>query len=181
MANANHNNIQFDGATTIVTTLTNSSLLTDYVLREFSSKRINKKNSSSSSNKVAVLQLCHGNRCIIIQLIHLDAIPGSLGNLLSDRSIRFLGMDVAQDIARLDRDYGLKCWSTHELLPPAVAFVGGARLLPSTQKIAGFSIEELDQVNIHSDWSANILTNDQIKVATMSAYTCFKMGNMVFG
>ncbi|MCL7047988.1 hypothetical protein MKW94_009566 [Papaver nudicaule] len=186
MANANHN-IQFDGAT-IVTTLTNSSLLTDYVLCEFHSKRIiglsiYKKNVSERKRCIInqLLQLCHGNRCIIIQLLHLDAIPDSLRNILSDRSIRFIGMDGSQDIARLDRDYGLKCWFAHELLPPAEEFFGGARLLPSFQKIAGFSIEELDQVNSQSDWSANILINDQIKVATMNAYICFKMGYMMFG
>ncbi|KAI3947197.1 hypothetical protein MKW92_011545 [Papaver armeniacum] len=193
MANSNYE-VQFDGIN-IVTTVTNSSLLIDTVLSEFRSKRIiglhTEWDSSSPSNKVATLQLCHGNRCIIIQLLHLDSIPNSLRNLLSDRSIRFVGADIAQAIAKLDRDHGLKCWFGHELILPMAAYAdrttrqfGGAAGLASamsTQKFAGLSVEELDHVNDHGDWSVNILTIDQMKVATMDAYLCFKIGNMVLG
>ncbi|MCL7037643.1 hypothetical protein MKW94_028312 [Papaver nudicaule] len=173
MANRNYD-VQFNGVT-IVTTITNSSLLIDAVLKELGSKHVIGLNiqwssSSDSNNKVATLQLCHDKRCIIIQLLHLDFIPDSLRNLL------------------------LLCWLGHEL-GSLMAFYatsqrfgmqsgggGGGGLVSSTiQQIVGLSIEELEYVIDHSDWSANILTNEQIKVAAIDAYASFAIGKMLFG
>ncbi|MCL7043454.1 hypothetical protein MKW94_011198 [Papaver nudicaule] len=188
--------VQFNGVT-IVTTLTDSSLLIDAVLKEFRSKHVIGLNiqwssSSDSINKVSTLQLCHDNRCIIIQLLHLDSIPDSLRNLLSDRSIKFVGVGIAEDIAKLERDHGLKCWFGHEL-GSLMAFYatgqqfgsgggGDAGSVSSTiQQVVGLSIEDLEYVIDHSDWSANILTNEQIKVAAIDAYASFAIGKMLFG
>ncbi|MCL7031082.1 hypothetical protein MKW94_008809 [Papaver nudicaule] len=194
MANRNYD-VQFNGVT-IVTTLTDSSLLIDTVLKEFRSKHVIGLNiqwssSSDSNNKVATLQLCHDNRCIIIQLLHLDSIPDSLRNLLSDRSIKFVGVGIAEDIAMLDGDHGLKCWFGHELgslmafYATGQQFVsggGGAGSVSSTiRQVVGLSIEDLEYVIDHSDWSANILTNEQIKVAAIDAYASFAIGKMLFG
>ncbi|KAI3995849.1 hypothetical protein MKX01_020384 [Papaver californicum] len=162
----------------------------DTVLREFRSKRIIGLNiewiASLDSNKVATLQLCHGNRCIIIQLLHLDSIPNSLRNLLSDRSIKFVGVGITQDIAKLDRDHGLECWFVRELGSFMAVYAtsqqfGGAGVVSSTRQIVGLSIEKLEYVIDHSDWSANILTSEQIKVAAIDAYASFAIGNMLFG
>ncbi|KAI3908777.1 hypothetical protein MKW98_029327 [Papaver atlanticum] len=167
MANTNYN-VQFKGET-IVTTVTNSSSLIDAVLDEFRSERFigfaMKWNPNSDNKKVSTLQLCNGNRCIIIQLLHLDSIPNSLRNLLSGRSIKFVGVDIAEDIAKLDHDHGLKCWYGHEL-----GF--------GVRSLAGVLIKELDSVNDHSDWSANILTKDQIEVAAMEASVYFTYGKV---
>ncbi|KAI3865557.1 hypothetical protein MKW98_000008 [Papaver atlanticum] len=183
--------IQFNGEVTIVTTLANSSESIDTVLDDFRSKRILgldiKWNSESTNNKVATLQLCHGSRCIIIQLLHLDSIPDSLRNLLSDRSIKFFGVDIAQSIAKLEHDHGLKCWFGHELDSATAVYAtyqyygGAAGLGPSTHQTVGLSIEELESVIYHWDWSANILTNEQIKVAAIDAYASFAIGKMLFG
>ncbi|KAI3881178.1 hypothetical protein MKX03_002352 [Papaver bracteatum] len=185
MANRNYN-VQCNGVT-IVTTVTNSSSLIDSVLSEFLSKRIIslriKWNSNPANKKVATLNLCHENRCIIIQLLHLDSIPNSLRNLLSDRSINFVGART-QDIDKLDHDHGLKCWSAH--------WIGSFTVLPAIlqhffgdgaagRQIPGPSVEDVISMRSHdSDWSADILTSEQIRIATIDAYTSFGIGKMLF-
>ncbi|XP_026377596.1 uncharacterized protein LOC113271887 [Papaver somniferum] len=185
MAYRNYN-VQCNGVT-IVTTVTNSSSLIDSVLNEFRSKRIIalriKCNPNSANKKVATLQLCHGNRCIIIQLLHLDSIPNSLINLLLDRSIKFVGMIITQDIAKLDRDYGLKCWSGHELGSLMSIHAMITQQFPGRaagREMTAPSVEELiSMFTHHSDWSTDILTSEQIKAATIDAYTSFSFGNML--
>ncbi|KAI3941091.1 hypothetical protein MKW92_027623 [Papaver armeniacum] len=185
MANRNYT-VQHLGDN-IVTTLTNSSSLIDSVLREFRSKRVIgldiEWNSASPDSKVATLQLCHGSRCIIIQLLYLDFIPNSLRNLLSDRSITFVGVGITQDIARLDRDYGLKCWAGNELGALSDRFYGrathlngGAEFASTMHKLFELPVEK--PVNVaRSDWSKNILSTEQIKYATIDAYVYFEYGN----
>ncbi|KAI3874074.1 hypothetical protein MKW92_005828 [Papaver armeniacum] len=174
MANRNYT-VQHLGDN-ILTTLTNSSSLID------SSLDI-EWNSASPDSKVATLQLCHGSRCIIIQLLYLDFIPNSLRNLLSDRSITFVGVGITQDIARLDRDYGLKCWAGNELGALSDRFYGrathlngGAEFASTMHKLFEHPVEK--PVNVaRSDWSKNILSTEQIKYATIDAYVYFECGN----
>ncbi|KAI3981100.1 hypothetical protein MKX01_032240 [Papaver californicum] len=171
MANSNYT-VQCNGVN-IVTTLTNSSLFIDSVLNEFRSKR------------VATLQLCYGTRCIIIQLLHLDVIPNSLRNLLMDRSVTFIGVGITQDIAKLDRDYGLKCWSVTELglLADRVYGTqqfGGGGLVSLMRQIVGVRIEKPEHVT-RSNWGRNILNTEQIKYATIDAYASFEIGSRLLG
>ncbi|MCL7025908.1 hypothetical protein MKW94_025039 [Papaver nudicaule] len=187
MANSNYT-VHFNGVN-IVTTLTNSSFFIDSVLNEFRSKRIIgldiEWNSASPNSKAATLQLCHATRCIIIQLLHLDFIPNSLRNLLSDRSVTFVGVGITQDIARLDRDYGLKVWSGNELGPLAdrvygTQQFGGAGLVSLMHQIVGVRIEKSEYVT-RSDWSVIILNFEQINYATIDAYASFAIGSKLLG
>ncbi|XP_026395872.1 Werner Syndrome-like exonuclease [Papaver somniferum] len=155
---------------------------------EFRSKRVIsldiKWNSASPDSKVATLQLCHESRCIIIQLLHLDLIPNSLRNLLSDRSITFVGVGITQDIAKLDRDYGFKCWAGNELGALSNRFFGrpkvtqlncGAEFASTMHKL--FELPVGKPVNVaRSDWSRNILGIEQIKYAAIDAYVYFQYG-----
>ncbi|KAI3874075.1 hypothetical protein MKW92_005829 [Papaver armeniacum] len=160
----------------IVTTVTNSSLFIDSVLNEFRSKRVIgldiEWNSASPTSKVATLQLCSGTRCIIIQLLHLDFIPNSLKSLLLDRSVNFVGVGITQDIAKLDRDYGLKCWYGHELGP----LVRQGLWYPAIWwRRIGFADAT------YCGRPVNILNTDQITYATIDAYASFAIGNKLLG
>ncbi|KAI3842327.1 hypothetical protein MKW98_026117 [Papaver atlanticum] len=143
----------------IVTTVTNSPSVIDSVLKEFRSESLIgldiEWNSASHNNKVATLQLCHGTRCIIIQLLRLDFIPSSLRT-------------------KLDRDYGLKCWSVKELGPLAdrvyrTQQFHGAGLSSLMHQIVGVRVEQPEHVK-RSNWGVNILNTEQIKYATIDAY-----------
>ncbi|RZC17267.1 hypothetical protein D0Y65_010199 [Glycine soja] len=52
-----------------------------------------------TKKKVAILQLCIENKCLIIQLFHMDNIPQSLRSFLMDSNFEFVGVG---------NDYGLE-------------------------------------------------------------------------
>ncbi|KAJ0111291.1 hypothetical protein Patl1_02206 [Pistacia atlantica] len=51
--------------------------------------------------KVAILQLCVGQRCLIFQLCHRDAMPRSLVNFLGNNKFTFVGKVVGTDAKKL--------------------------------------------------------------------------------
>ncbi|CAN6204400.1 unnamed protein product, partial [Urochloa humidicola] len=64
---------------------------------------------SWSTSKVAILQLCTGTRCLILQLLYVDRVPASVKSLLADPGVRFVGVGVGEDAAKLAAHYGLAC------------------------------------------------------------------------
>ena len=60
------------------------------------------------SKKAAILQLCIGERCLIVQLSYMDNIPQSLKSFLMDSNFTFVGIGVSRDIAKL-LEYELNC------------------------------------------------------------------------
>ncbi|XP_026395870.1 uncharacterized protein LOC113290485 [Papaver somniferum] len=129
--------------------------------------------SASYQSKVSTLQLCQRTRCIIIQRPRLYYIPNSLRSLLSSRSITFVGVSITQDIAKLDRDYGLKCWSGTELGPLAdrvyrTQCYGRAGLVGLMYRVLGVGIQKPGHVT-RSNWGKIFLCNEQIEYATVYA------------
>ncbi|OVA16742.1 3'-5' exonuclease domain [Macleaya cordata] len=140
-----------------------------------------KPNYSTYNNN----KLCHGNRCVIIQLLYLDFIPNSLKSFLADQSIDFLGVGITEDLAKLRGDYGLQCGSGVELGPLADRVYGKHQysrygLVQLAREIVGLVIEKPASV-VDSDWSARGLTTEQIKYATIDAYASFAIGNKLLG
>ncbi|KAG8052021.1 hypothetical protein GUJ93_ZPchr0001g30335 [Zizania palustris] len=60
-------------------------------------------------NKVATLQLCTGTSCLILQLFYVSHFPASVRSLLADPSVRFVGIGVGEDVAKLENGYGVTC------------------------------------------------------------------------
>ncbi|KAI3836532.1 hypothetical protein MKX03_031398 [Papaver bracteatum] len=176
--------VRFNGVN-IVTTVTNSPSVINSVLWEFRSESLIgldiEWDSASPTSKVATLQLCHGSRCIIIQLLSLNSIPRSLRRLLSDQSITFVGVGITEDIAKLDRDYGLKCWSGTELGSLADEVSGTKQFLRAGLKslmhqIVGLRMEKPAHVT-RSNWGLKTLNTEQIKYGTIDAYASYAIGN----
>jgi hypothetical protein len=65
--------------------------------------------SREDYNKAATLQLCIGEKCLIVQLLYTDCIPQPLKSFLMDSNFTFVGVQVAEDIAKLNDDYGIEC------------------------------------------------------------------------
>ncbi|XXG53928.1 hypothetical protein AAC387_Pa03g1939 [Persea americana] len=59
------------------------------------------------NNKVAILQLCVGTRCLILQLLHFNYIPQSPKNFPGDANKIFVGVGIEEDSRKLYRDYGI--------------------------------------------------------------------------
>nr|BAB03152.1 unnamed protein product [Arabidopsis thaliana] len=128
------------------------------------------------------LQLCVGNRCIIIQLSHCDRVPRVLHNFLAYPDYTFVGVWNSQDARKLER-------SRHQLeiddlldLRKYVEDSSGRRSMRGcsfeviVEECLGYRGVRLDREISMSDWSAYELCDDQILQASIDAHVCFKLG-----
>ncbi|CAE5967000.1 unnamed protein product [Arabidopsis arenosa] len=128
------------------------------------------------------LQLCVGNRCIIIQLSHCDRVPRVLHYFLANPDYTFVGVWNSQDARKLER-------SRHQLeiddlldLRKYVEDSRGRRSLVRcsfeviVEECLGYRGVRLDREISMSDWSAYDLCDDQILQASIDVHVCFKLG-----
>lgn len=126
-----------------------------------------------TNNRAATLQLCIGTKCLIIQLIHLTGIPQSLRDFLS--KMTFVGVEVANDVAKLTREYGLRCQNVKDLREAAgVLLRPGPRpgLKGLAREIVGLEIEKPKSVTL-SNWEVRVLSDMQVKYACVDAYASY--------
>ncbi|KAK1317730.1 hypothetical protein QJS10_CPA05g00176 [Acorus calamus] len=114
----------------------------------------------NTSNRCATMQLCVGNRCLIVQLFYIDAIPSSLKDFVR----------TPNDIEPLAMRY--RNWS----------FLGLARpgLEVFAREIVGLHMEKPKHVT-QSDWQARELSEAQIQYACIDAYASYKLGVKLLG
>ncbi|MCL7041508.1 hypothetical protein MKW94_016021 [Papaver nudicaule] len=134
-------------------------------------------------NKVAVLQLCVTNRCLIFQFKWSDYIPFSLCKFLNNENFIFVGVGVYEDGNKLSDDYKLKVAKTVDL--PKLA---AAKLKRKELKQAGLQglantvllrdLPKPKDVTL-SKWDAAFLTDEQIQYACLDAFVSFKLGDVL--
>ncbi|AEC09207.1 putative DNA helicase [Arabidopsis thaliana] len=124
-----------------------------------------------------ILQLCVGNRCLIIQLSHCKRIPEVLRSFLEDETITFVGVWNSQDQGKLERfRHQLEIWRLLDIrhyLP--------TRLLNSSfekivEECLGYKGVRKDKEICMSNWGARSLSHDQIVQASDDVYVCCKLG-----
>ncbi|EOA33037.1 hypothetical protein CARUB_v10016368mg [Capsella rubella] len=134
-----------------------------------------------SDNPADVLQLCVGNRCIIIQLGYCDQVPNSLRSFLTDPETTFVGVWNGQDAGKLAQ-------SCHQLeigeLVDIRRYVNdswgrsmrGCSFEEIVEECMGYQGVRLDPEISMSDWAVFNLDHDQILQASLDAYVCHLLG-----
>uniref|UniRef100_A0A0D9Y783 3'-5' exonuclease domain-containing protein n=1 Tax=Oryza glumipatula TaxID=40148 RepID=A0A0D9Y783_9ORYZ len=132
---------------------------------------------SWKTSKVAVLQLCAGERfCLVLQLFYANRVPPAVADLLGDPSVRLVGIGVGEDAAKLEADYGV--WT------PATA--GSASSGPGrrlglkgyAREVLGMAMEKPRRVTM-SNWEKRELDAAQVEYACIDAYVSYKLGERV--
>ncbi|KAI3862365.1 hypothetical protein MKX03_014383 [Papaver bracteatum] len=132
--------------------------------------------------KVAVLQLCVDDRCLIFQFFgrDRDQVPESLKDFLIDKDLIFVGAGIEADAYKLMVDYGLKVARTEELGSFAAFKTGDSRLYKIGLKKLVREVLKQDipksRYDQSSDWGRSFLHNKQIEYACLDAVASFKLG-----
>lgn len=86
-------------------------------------RAVNSKQAEDAKMKsrVAILQLCDGVSCLIIQLPFLDSIPKSLLNFLQLPDFVFVGIGIKGSVAELEKEHGIGCKNAVELVQLAAS------------------------------------------------------------
>jgi hypothetical protein len=126
---------------------------------------------SWTTSRVAVLQLCAGARCLVLQLFYVDRVPASVRS-------------VGEDAARLAADYGLACAAPVDLEARCNDHLGrcaGGRRLGLkgfAREVLGLVMEKPRGVTM-SNWEKHDLDEAQIRYACIDAYVSYKLGERV--
>nr|DAD38310.1 TPA_asm: hypothetical protein HUJ06_008951 [Nelumbo nucifera] len=128
-------------------------------------------------NKVALLRLCSGAHCLIVQLLHLESVSNTLANFLSCPHLSFSGVGIGHSLTRLRRDYGLECRNGIELGSMAASALVDDKyrvfgLVDLADAVSGVSVNKPSSTSL-SDWSGKHLTPQQIQSATFGAYVSY--------
>ncbi|KAM0841812.1 hypothetical protein ACQ4PT_058774 [Festuca glaucescens] len=135
---------------------------------------------SRVQNRVALLQLCVGRRCLIFQLLHADYFPDALAEFLADPDFRFVGVGVQEDANRLDNDHDLEVATTVDLRGLAadgmhMPWLRQAGLTDIASAVMGANIEKPQKVRV-GPWDTDDLSEEQIKYACIDAFVSFEVG-----
>ncbi|MCL7034101.1 hypothetical protein MKW94_010443 [Papaver nudicaule] len=133
----------------------------------------------NQENKVSVLQLCVGSRCVIIQLMYIDKIPQALIDFLGNPSFTFVGVGISEDVEKLLYDYELGIGSTIDLRVLAAQKMNKSELKKMglrdlTEAVLGLNLVKPKKVTM-SRWDAEYLTYDQVLYACLDVVVAFKM------
>lgn len=127
------------------------------------------------------LQLCVGERCLIIQLSHCDHIPEDLRSFLTDPETTYVGVWNSQDAGKLAR-------SVHRLEIGEILDIRNyvhdseGRSMRScsfgeiVEECMGYPGVRLDPGISRSDWSVYNLFDEQILQASLDVYVCSELG-----
>jgi hypothetical protein len=132
----------------------------------------------------AVLQLCSGGSCLVLQLLYARRVPECLRRLLTDPAVRLVGFGVAEGAARLAADHGLACAAAVELEGPCGEYLGRAGdegrlgLQGCAREVLGLYMERPDSLAL-SDWEKRDLDVAQVMVACVDAYVAYRLGERV--
>lgn len=133
----------------------------------------------SMSNKSATLQLCIDDKCLILQLFYMDAIPQSLKDFVADSNFTFVGIQVLDDIAKLRDEYGLDCAKSEDIRELAKLKWPGKFRRPGLKdlalEVAGLNMKKPKHVSM-SNWEARVLNDNQVEYACIDAYASYKIG-----
>ncbi|XP_059458907.1 3'-5' exonuclease-like [Corylus avellana] len=134
----------------------------------------------SMSNKSATLQLCIDEKCLIIQLFYSDYIPESLKSFMMDSNFIFVGIEVDDDIAKLDNEYGLPSNKSADIRELAKAQWPGRFRRPGLKDLAlevsGLAMKKPKHVCM-SNWEARVLNENQVEYACLDAYASYRVGH----
>ena len=139
--------------------------------------------SSWTTSKVAILQLCVGTSCLVLQLFYANRVPTAIRSLLGDPTVRCVGIGVGEDAAKLADDYGLVCAAAVDLEGRCNQHLGIGGGLGRTRlglkgyarEVLGMTMEKPRHVTM-SNWEKRQLDVAQVQYACIDAYVSYKLG-----
>ncbi|KAL9318819.1 hypothetical protein ACSQ67_015336 [Phaseolus vulgaris] len=140
-------------------------------------------NDDLKKTKCATLNLCDGNTCLIIQLLHMDSIPKSLFNFLHLPDYSFVGIGIRDDLYQLEVEYGIRCRNAVELGPLAASVMKMPRLSGCGIDELTLAVNKLDLrkhrplTALFKDWGQCALGVKLAKLATTNVYSFYKVGS----
>lgn len=134
-------------------------------------------------NRIATVQLCAGDQCLIFQILHASSIPQTLFQFLGDDDYTFVGVGIGADVERLLDDYGIQVRKFVDLRPVAASFYGmrelrNAGLKELTRVVLEKEISKPKRITM-SRWDNQWLSCAQVMYACVDAYVSYEIARVL--
>ncbi|RAL48473.1 hypothetical protein DM860_005897 [Cuscuta australis] len=140
---------------------------------------------SRHQNPVATLQLCVGNRCLIVQLLYCNPIPDELSAFLANSSYTFVGVGIGEDLEKLLEDYDLAVANGVELRTLAAEKA-------NDRSLKNVGLKDMARIYLDAEvvkpkrvtmgrWDQEWLSEEQIRYACIDAFVCYEVGKILCG
>ncbi|KAI3788225.1 hypothetical protein L2E82_00982 [Cichorium intybus] len=142
-------------------------------------------------NRVAILQLCVGHRCLIFQIIHAPYIPQSLIDFLNNPSYTITGVGIQDDAEKLVRHYSLGREAYGQRLAANVMELGWlAAQMHGDENMKRLGLKRMAGMFLGkepkkpkrvtlSNWDNRWLSPKQIDYACIDAFLSFEIGRVL--
>ncbi|GAB2230494.1 hypothetical protein Droror1_Dr00014762 [Drosera rotundifolia] len=141
----------------------------------------------SMRTKMATLQLCIQEDCLVLQLQYLNTAPKSLRDFLSNKNIVFVGVEIEENMRKLREEYGLVCARGYDLRALAkVCFPLSCGGCCTSLKALGRWFAGLETLEVADApfWLRRMdykeLNEKQVEIACVDAYACCRIGTELF-
>ncbi|GAU50476.1 hypothetical protein TSUD_409610 [Trifolium subterraneum] len=133
------------------------------------------------------IQLCIGSRCLIFQLAHATNVPRILRSFLENPNHTFVGFWNHSDRQKLETsEYQFEMYRDPlDLRLCAEAEyedddddLARASVNEIVEKCLGYEVEQRKEISM-SDWSDEVLSDEQVIYASVDAYCAFRIGKNV--
>ncbi|GER34681.1 polynucleotidyl transferase [Striga asiatica] len=135
---------------------------------------------NSMSNKTATLNLCVGTKCLVIQLLHINRIPQSITDFLSDPRNMFVGIEILENSRKLHKEYALDVDRKVDLHFLAkhwfpVRYNGRPSLRALASRIIGLNARRKCGDNNEGNWESVVLNEELVEQACADAYALYNI------
>ncbi|CAF2060048.1 hypothetical protein Bca4012_100088 [Brassica carinata] len=180
-----HSSIVEIGVARIKTTVTDKNSDIDCLVKTFLSNDKNMKKiigldtershqSSGDKKATALIQLCDGDNCLIVQL-PCGVRVSSLFNFLNLPDFTFVGIGIQNTLRKLESEFGLTCKNAVEVGPGT----WNQHLAVQKRLIRDIVSTQKPSSPIFDDWGNYLLNKDQIQLAAWNAHFAFRIGNLL--
>ena len=185
--------VVMDGGAVIRTTVTNSGDAVKRYLREVRAhgRRLTVgldtewrvvHGEAGRANRMAVLQLCVGRRCLVFQIARADYVPAALRVFLACPDHSFAGVAVGNDVERLHVDCGIAVAGAVDLRHVAAEVLArpelrGAGLKTLAREVMGAHVDKEERVT-RSRWDRPLST-EQVRYASIDAFVSYEVGRLL--
>lgn len=144
--------------------------------------RLIRDSDGVTRSKIALLTLCDGTHCLIVQLPHLDSVPNSLFNFLYLSDYTFVGFDIVKNMDKLEKEYGFGCKNCIDFrtmaakcntMRPNAVFWGSSRMANDHCFVR---VVDKPESAVFDDWGNINLNQNQVKHATLNVFAYHEIG-----
>ncbi|KAF9114575.1 hypothetical protein BGX27_010458 [Mortierella sp. AM989] len=138
-----------------------------------------------AQGRLALIQLGNDKTIYLFHVIHMNKFPSALANILEDKSILKVGINIRNDGTKIRKDWGVGCASLVELGAISIQVqddLTSQRKVRSmetlTRELLGHAVEKIGSTRM-GDWQRPSLSSSQLAYAANDVFVTYEVAERI--